>query len=185
MIRHPLRGGGQGALTAVAPDVGVQAVRGHPRTSVGVLLGPRGVDEPQTGVRRAGGVEQVDQAVALSKVVGGPLFATAVVKSLVGANVEALRHRCCPWIVVVRKGVVRPVVPVPRRRVWHRQAARVVVPPLGGTQRDDIACGGLQLDMGHTGTLDGVVESHPQSSQCLGHAMDPVAHTRVANSGTG
>ena len=61
VVCRPLRKGGQAALTAVVPNVEVQAVRGHPRASVGVLLSPRRLDEPQTGVPRAGGVEQVDQ----------------------------------------------------------------------------------------------------------------------------
>ena len=47
-------------LTAVAPDVDVQAVRGHPRASVGFLLSPREVDEPQAGVPRAGGLKELD-----------------------------------------------------------------------------------------------------------------------------
>ena len=119
----------------------VQAVQGHPRAIVGVLSISCGVDEPQTGVPGAGGVEQVDEGIAPSRVVGGPLFATAVLDMLIGALIEALLHRCWPWVVVVRKGEVRPVAPVPGRRVWHRQAARVAVPQLGGTQRDDIALG--------------------------------------------
>ena len=41
VIRRPLRPGGQVVLAAVAPYVEVQAVRGHPRASVGVLFGPR------------------------------------------------------------------------------------------------------------------------------------------------
>ena len=98
----------------------MQAVRGRQWASVGVLLSPRGVDEPQAGVPRAGGVEQVDQGVAPSGVVGGPLLATALVQVLVGAPVEALPHRRWPWVVVVGEGVVRPVVPVSGRRVWHR-----------------------------------------------------------------
>ena len=48
----------------VASDVKVQAVQGHPSASVGVLLSPRGVDESQAGVLRAGVVEEVDQGVA-------------------------------------------------------------------------------------------------------------------------
>ena len=60
----PLLGRGQAALTAVARDVEVQAVRGHPWASVGILLSPRGVDEPQAGVLRAGGVKKVDQGVS-------------------------------------------------------------------------------------------------------------------------
>ena len=127
----------------VAPHVEVQAVRGHLWASVGVLLTPRGVDEPQAGVPPAGGVEEMDQGIALPGVVGGPLFATAVVEVFIGALVEALPHRCWPWVVVVGEGVLRPVVPVPLRHVSHRQAARVAVPQLGGAQRDDVARGGL------------------------------------------
>ena len=51
MVRRPPRGGGQAVPAAVAPDVEVQAVRGHPWAGVGVLLSPRGVDESQAGVR--------------------------------------------------------------------------------------------------------------------------------------
>ena len=40
VVCRPLRGGAQAAPTAVAPDVKVQAVRGHPWASVGVLLSP-------------------------------------------------------------------------------------------------------------------------------------------------
>ena len=57
--------------------------------------------------------------------------------------IEALLHCCWPRGVVVREGVVRPVVPVPWRRVRHCQATRVAVPHLGGAQRDDVARGGL------------------------------------------
>ena len=143
VVCRPLLGGGQTALTAVAPYVKVQAARGHPWASVGVLLSPRGLDEPQAGVPRAGGVEKVDQSVAPPGVVGGLLFAAAVKEVLIGALVEAFPHRRQPRVVVVGEGVVRPVVPVPRSRVWHRQAARVVVPQLGGAQLDDVARGGL------------------------------------------
>ena len=45
VVRRPLRGGRPAALTAVAPDVEVQAVRGHPRASVGNLVSSRAVDE--------------------------------------------------------------------------------------------------------------------------------------------
>ena len=75
--------------------------------------------------------------------VGGPLLAAAVVKVFIGAQVEAFRHHRRPRVVVVREGVVRPVVPMPRCRVWHCQAAHVAVPQLGGAQRDDMARGGL------------------------------------------
>ena len=107
--------------------------------------------------------------------VGGPLFATAVVEVLIGALVEALSHRCWLWVVVVQRGVVRPMVPVPKRPVWHRQAARVAMPQLGGTQRDDIAAGGLQQDLGRPWVLDRVLESHHQGGQGPGYAMDLVA----------
>ena len=105
----------------------VQAVRGHPWASVGVLLSPRGVDESQAGVPHAGGVEEVDQSVAPSGVVGGLLLAAAIVGVFIGAFVEAFPQRRGPRIVVVGEGVVWPVVPMPRRRVRHRQAARVAV----------------------------------------------------------
>ena len=72
----------------------VQAAQGHLRAGVGVLLSPRGVDEPQAGVPRAGGLEKVDQGVAPPRVVSGPLFAATVVEVLIGALVEALPHRC-------------------------------------------------------------------------------------------
>ena len=120
-----------------------QAVRGHLWASVGVLPSPHGVDEPPAGVPRAGGVHKVDQGVAPPGVAGGPLFAVPVVEVFIGALVEALPYRCWPWVLVVGEGVVRPVVPVPWRRVWHCQAARVAVPQLGGAQRDNVARGGL------------------------------------------
>ena len=81
-------------MTAVAPDVKVQALRGYLWATVGVLLSPPGVDDPKGGVSRASGVEEVDQGVAPSGVVVGPLLATAVVEVLVGALDEALPHRC-------------------------------------------------------------------------------------------
>ena len=87
---RPLHGGGKVALTVVAPDVEVQAVRGYPRASLGLLFGPRRMEEPGAGVWHAAGVEQDDQGVAPPGVVGGPLFATAVVEVLMGALVEAL-----------------------------------------------------------------------------------------------
>ena len=121
----------------------VQAVRGHPWASVGVLLGPPGVDESQAGVPRAGGVEEVDQSVAPPGVVGGLLLAAAIVDVFIGALVEALPHRRRPRVVVVGEGVVWPVRPMPQRRVRHRQAARVAVSYLGGAQHDDVARWGL------------------------------------------
>ena len=143
VVCRPLRGGGYAAPTAVAPDVKVQAVCGHPWASLGVLLSPCGVDESQAGVPRAGGVEEVDQSVAPPGVVGGLLLAAAIVKVFIGALVEAFPHRRQPPVVVVGEGVVRPVVPMPRHRVWHRQAAHVAVLQLGDAQRDDVARWGL------------------------------------------
>ena len=105
----------------------VQAVRGHPWASVGVLLSPRGVDASQAGVPRAGGVKEVDQSVAPPGVVGGLLLAATIVKAFIGALVEAFPHRPRPRVVVVGEGVVWPVVPMPQRRVRHRQAARAAV----------------------------------------------------------
>ena len=52
VVCRPLRGGGQTAPTAVAPDVEVQAVRGHSWASVNVMPSPRGLDKPQAGVPR-------------------------------------------------------------------------------------------------------------------------------------
>ena len=127
VVRRPLRGEGWAGPTAVSPDVKVQAVWGHPWASVGVLLSPRGVDEPQAVVPRAGGVEEVDLSVAPSGVVGGLLLAPAIVKMFIGALVEAFLHRCRPRVVVVGEGLVRPAVPMPRRRVRHHQASRVAV----------------------------------------------------------
>ena len=43
VVCRPPRGGGQPALTAMAPGVEVQAVRGHPWASMGILPSPRGV----------------------------------------------------------------------------------------------------------------------------------------------
>ena len=103
----------------------VQAVRGHPWASVGVLLSPRGVDESRAGVLRASGVEEVDQSVAPPGVVGGLLLTAARVEVFIGALVEAFPHRRRPRVVVVGEEVVWSVVPMPRRRVRHRQVARV------------------------------------------------------------
>ena len=132
VVCRPLCGGGQTAPTAVGPDVKVQAARGHPSASVGVLLSPRGLDEPQAAVPCAGGVEEVDQSVAPP---WGGRWAPVRGCSSGGA------HRCTGG--VIGEGLVRPVVPVPGRRVWHRQAARVAVLQLGDAQRDDVPRGGL------------------------------------------
>ena len=80
VVRRPPRGGGQAVPAAVAPDVEVQAVWGHPWAGVGVLLSPRGVDESQAGVPRAGGVEEVGQGIAPPGVVGGPLLMAAIME---------------------------------------------------------------------------------------------------------
>ena len=87
--------------------------------------------------------EEVGQGIAPPGVVGGPLLMAAVMEVFIGALVEALPHRRRPRIVVVGEGVAWPVVPMPRRCVWHRQAARVAVSQLGGAQRDDFAWRGL------------------------------------------
>ena len=127
VVRCPLRGGGKAAPAAVAPDVKVQALLGHPSASVGVLLSPRGVDESQAGIPRASGVEDVDQGVRQPGVVGGLLLAAAIVEVFIGALLEAFPCRRRPRVVVLGEGVVWPVVRMPRRRVRHRQAARVAV----------------------------------------------------------
>ena len=110
---------------------------------MGVLLSPRGVDESQAGVPCAGGVEEVDQGVAPTGPVGGLLLAAAIVEVFIGALVEAFPHRRRPRVVVVGEGVVWPVVPMPRRRVRHRQAGGVTVSQLDGAQRDDVPRWGL------------------------------------------
>ena len=140
--------GGIGCPGGGSPGREGAELRGHPWAIVGVLLSPRGVDETQAGVPHAGGVEKVDQSFAPPRVVGGPLLAAAVVEVFIDALVEAFPHRCRPRVVVVGEGVVSPVVPMPRRRVWHRQVARVAVPQLGGAQRDDVARGGTVVGRG-------------------------------------
>ena len=152
----------------------MQAVRGHPWAGVGVLLSPHGVDESQAGVSRAGGVEEVDQGVVPPGVVGGLLLAAAIVEVFIGALVEAFPHRRRPRVFVVGEAVAGPVVPMPRRCVRHRQAARVAVSQLGAAQRNDVARRGLQLDMGRPGARDGVVQPHSQGGQGPGYAVDPV-----------
>ena len=104
----------------------VQAVWGHPWAGVGVLLSPRGVDESQAGVLRAGGVEEVGQGIAPPGVVGGPLLMAAIMEVFIGALVEALPHRRRPRIVVVGEGVGVA-------RGAHATALRVA--PSGGTCR--------------------------------------------------
>ena len=76
-------------------------------------------------------------------VVGGLLLAAAIVKVFIGALVEAFLHRCRPRVFVVVEGVMWPVVPMPGRRVRHRQAARVAMSQLDSAQRDDVARWGL------------------------------------------
>ena len=74
----------------------MQAVWGHPWASVGVLLSPRGVD---------GGVEEMDQGLAPSGLVGGLLLAAAIVEVFIGAMVEAFPHCRQPRVVLVGEGV--------------------------------------------------------------------------------
>ena len=121
----------------------VQDVQGHPWAGVGVLLSPRGVDESQAGVPCAGGVEEVDQGVAPPRVVGGLLLAAVIVEVFIDALVEAFPQRRRPRVVVVGERVAWPVVPMPRPRVRHRQAARVALSQLDGAQRDYVARWGL------------------------------------------
>ena len=94
---------------------------------MGVLLSPCGVDESQAGVPRAGGVQEVDQGVAPAGMVGGLLLAAAIVEVFISSLAAAFPHRRRPRVVVVGEGVVWPVVPMARRCVRHRQAARVAV----------------------------------------------------------
>ena len=105
----------------------VQDVLGYPWASVGVMFSPPGVDESQAGVPRAGGVQEVDQSVAPPGVVDMHLLAAAIVEVFIGALVEAFPHHRQPRVVVVGEGVVWLLVPMPRRRVGQRQAARVAV----------------------------------------------------------
>ena len=58
-------------------------------------------------------MEKVEQSVAPPGVVGGLLFAAAVVEVLISVLVEAFPHRRRRRVVVVGEGVVRPVVSVP------------------------------------------------------------------------
>ena len=177
--------GGTGCPDGGSPLRGGAGRLAQPRAGVGVLLSPRGVDEPQAGVPRVGSVEHLDYGIAPSGMVDGPLLAAAVVEVLIGALVEAVPHRCWPWVVVVLQGVVRPVVPVPGRRSWHRQATPVAVPRLGGTQRDDIAQGGLQLDVGHPGQSMGLSGPTPRAARARGMRWTQLPPATVANSGTG
>ena len=119
VVHRPLRWRGQAARTAVAPDVKVQAIRVHPWASVGVLLSPRGVDQPQAGVPCAGAVEGVDQSVAPPGMVGGLMLTAAIVQVFISTLVAAVLHCREPRVIVVGEGVVQPVVPMPRCRVRH------------------------------------------------------------------
>ena len=144
VVRRPPAWGGRGRPGGGRPRRGGA---GRPGSSVGrcgrPAVLPGGVDESQAGVTRAGGVEEVDQGVAPPGVVGGLLLAAAIVEVFIGALIEALPHRRRPRVVVVGEAVSGPVVPMPRRCVRHRQAARVAVSQLGGAQRDDVAWRGL------------------------------------------
>ena len=163
----------------------VQAVRRHPWAGEGVLLSPRGVDESQAGVPRAGGVEEVDQGVAPPGVVGGLLLTAALVEVFIGALVEAFPHRRRPRVVVVREGVAWPVVPMPRRCVRHRQAARVAVPQLGGAQRDDVAGGDCSWTWAALGHAMGLYSPTPRAARARGMRWTQSPPARVANSQTG
>ena len=88
-------------------------------------------------------MEEVDQGVAPPGVVGGLLLPAAIVEVFIGALVETFPHCRRARVIVVGEGVAWPVVPMPRRCVRHRQAARVAVSQLGSAQRDDVARRGL------------------------------------------
>ena len=150
VVRHP-RSYQQGGATGGSTGPGLACPHLHyyplglelrlPRRSGALVV--RGVDESQAGVPCAGGVEEVDQGVAPPGVLDGLLLAAAIVEVFIGALVEAFSHRRRPQVVVVGEGVAWPLVPMPRRRVWHRQAARVAVSQLDGAPRDDVARQGL------------------------------------------
>ena len=59
------------------------------------------------------------------------------------------------------------------------------MPQLGGTQRDNAARWGLQLDVGRPGARDGTVEPQPQSSQAPEYVVDPVAPGQSCEFGDG
>ena len=163
----------------------VQAVRGHPWAGVGVLLSPRGVDESQAGVPCAGGVEEVGQGVAPPGVVGGLLLTAAIVEVFIGALVEALPHRRRPRIVVVGEGVAWPVVPMPRRCVWHRQAARVAVSQLAVRSVTMLPGGDCSWTWAALGHAMGLYIPTPRAARARGMRWTQSPPARVANSGTG
>ena len=123
MVCYPVCKGGQLALTAIATHMEVYTGSGHPRSCVGVLFGPLGVDELQAVVLRACVVQQVYQGLAPPSLVRGSLFSPAVVEVLFGA--QTLPHRHWPRVIIFQEGVMPPVLPVPGRSVRHRKAAFV------------------------------------------------------------
>ena len=163
----------------------VQAVRGHPWAGVGVLLSPRGVDESQAGVPPAGGVEEVDQRVAPPGVFGGLLLTAAIVEVFIGALVEAFPQRRWPRVVVVGERVALPVVPMPRRCVWHRQAARVAVSQLGGARVTMLPGGDCSWTWAALGHAMGLYSPTPRAARARGMRRTQSPPARVANSGTG
>ena len=103
----------------------------------------------------------------------------------ISALVEALPHRRRPRVVVVGEGVAWPPVPMPRRCVRHREAARVAVSQLGGAQRDDVArrnCSWTWAALGHG---MGLYSPTPRAARARGMRWTQSTPARVANSGTG
>ena len=62
------------------------------------------------------------------RVVLGSFLSAEVVEALLCALFETLSRRSRPRVIVVREGVVWSVVPVPERRIRHRESAHVPVP---------------------------------------------------------
>ena len=163
----------------------VQAVRGHPRAGVGVLLSPRGVDESQTGVPCAGGVEEVGQGVPPPGVVGGLLLTAAIMEVFIGALVEALPHRRRPQIVVVGEGVAWPVVPMPPRCVWHRQAQVSRCRSLAVRSVTILPGGDCSWTWAALGHAMGLYIPTLRAARARGKRWTQSPPARVANSGTG
>ena len=135
---------------------------------------------------RAGSVEEVDQGVAPPVVVGGLLLVVAIVEVFIGALIEAFPQRRRPRVVVVGEGVPWPVVPMPRRCVGHRQAARVTRSQPGGARSVTMLPGGdcswTRAALGHAMRLYSPT-SRATRSRGMRWTQSPLA--RVANSGTG
>ena len=175
------------ASGGIGPDVEVQAVQGHPWAGVGVLLSPRGMDESQAGVPRAGGVEEVDQGVAPPGVVGELLLAAAIVEVevevFIGALVEAFPHR--HRVVVDGEGVAWPWCPCHgvlcgnvRRHVARCRslAVRSLTMLPGGD------CSWTWAALGHA---MGLYSPTPRAARARGMRWTQSPPARVANSGTG